>query len=121
MASLFSSFSAAPVEVEVKLTGEEDRKQVEVKGDKDQKVMCPVYYDGESVVGQVCQNEPLVVQSFLVTTIYLHICTEFGQLLTAVGACTDKGWQEVPARRYQNRAHRVYRYVPYSPFATGLD
>lgn len=53
MASLFSSFSAAPVDVEIKLAGEEDRKQVEVKGDKDQKVMCPVYYDGESVVGQV--------------------------------------------------------------------
>jgi vacuolar protein sorting-associated protein 26 len=53
MASLFASFSAAPVEVEVKLAGEDERKQVEVKGDKDQKVMCPVFYDGESVSGQV--------------------------------------------------------------------
>jgi vacuolar protein sorting-associated protein 26 len=54
MASLFASFSAAPVEVEIKLAGEDERKQVEVKGDKDQKVMCPVFYDGESVAGQVC-------------------------------------------------------------------
>ena len=60
MTSLFASFSAAPVEVEVKLAGEDDRKQVEVKGDKDQKVMCPIYYDGESVVGQVCPPHPHV-------------------------------------------------------------
>lgn len=52
MASLFS-FGQTPVEVEIKLAGEEQRKQVEVKGDKDQKAMCPVYYDGESVSGLV--------------------------------------------------------------------
>ncbi|ORY26886.1 vacuolar protein sorting-associated protein 26-domain-containing protein [Naematelia encephala] len=52
MASFFA-FSSQPVEVEVKLAGEEERRQVEVKGEKDKKEMCPVYYDGESVVGQV--------------------------------------------------------------------
>ncbi|KAI9635480.1 Membrane coat complex Retromer, subunit VPS26 [Dioszegia hungarica] len=52
MASFFN-FGAAPVEVDIRLAGEDDRKQVEVKGEKDQKVMCPVFYDGESVVGQV--------------------------------------------------------------------
>lgn len=49
----FFNFGAAPVDVDIRLTGEDDRKQVEVKGEKDQKVMCPVYYDGESIVGQV--------------------------------------------------------------------
>ncbi|ORX34358.1 vacuolar protein sorting-associated protein 26-domain-containing protein [Kockovaella imperatae] len=52
MASFFN-FAAQPVEVEIKLTGEDDRRQVEVKGEKDKKEMCPVYYDGESVTGQV--------------------------------------------------------------------
>lgn len=52
MASLFS-FGQTPVEVDIKLAGEEQRRQVEVKGEKDQKVMCPVYYDGESVTGLV--------------------------------------------------------------------
>lgn len=51
MASFFNF--AAPVEVDVKLEGEQERKQVEIKGEKDRKEMCPVYYDGESVVGQV--------------------------------------------------------------------
>ncbi|RSH90231.1 Vacuolar protein sorting-associated protein 26B-like protein [Saitozyma podzolica] len=52
MASFFN-FAASPVELEIKLAGEDDRRQVEVKGEKDQKVLCPVYYDGESVTGQV--------------------------------------------------------------------
>ncbi|CAD6566599.1 MAG: hypothetical protein TREMPRED_002813 [Tremellales sp. Tagirdzhanova-0007] len=52
MASFFN-FAGQPVEVEIKLTGEAERRQVEVKGDKEKKEMCPVYYDGESVVGQV--------------------------------------------------------------------
>ena len=52
MASFFS-FASQPVEVEIKLAGEEDRRIVEVKGEKDKKEICPVYYDGESVVGQV--------------------------------------------------------------------
>ena len=49
----FFNFASQPVEVEIKLAGEDDRRQVEVKGEKDKKEMCPVYYDGESVVGQV--------------------------------------------------------------------
>lgn len=48
-----SFFFASPVDVDVKLDGEDDRKQVEVKVDKEKPVRCPVYYDGESVVGQV--------------------------------------------------------------------
>jgi hypothetical protein len=54
MAAIFG-FGGTPVDVEIKLQGEEDRRQVEVKADKDKKEMCPVYYDGESVVGTVCR------------------------------------------------------------------
>jgi vacuolar protein sorting-associated protein 26 len=46
-------FFASPVDVDIKLEGEEDRRQVEIKGDKDKTMRCPIYYDGESVAGQV--------------------------------------------------------------------
>ncbi|KNZ72086.1 Vacuolar protein sorting-associated protein 26B-like [Termitomyces sp. J132] len=46
-------FFASPIDVDVKLEGEELRKQVEIKSDKDKTISCPVYYDGESVTGQV--------------------------------------------------------------------
>lgn len=49
----FFSFASAPVDVEIRFTGEDERKQVEIKGDKEQKEQSPVYYDGESVEGQV--------------------------------------------------------------------
>lgn len=63
MASLFS-FGGVPVDVEIKLQGEDERRQVEVKGEKDKKEMCPVYYDGESVVGQV-SGEGVIESSLL--------------------------------------------------------
>jgi vacuolar protein sorting-associated protein 26 len=50
-------FFATPVEIDVKLEGEEARKVVDVKQEKERKESCPVYYDGEPVVGQV--SEPL--------------------------------------------------------------
>jgi len=46
-------FFASPIDVDVRLEGEEQRKQVEIKTDKEKTVSCPVYYDGESVTGQV--------------------------------------------------------------------
>jgi len=46
-------FFSSPVDVDVILEGEEVRKQVESKAEKDRPVSCPVYYDGESVSGQV--------------------------------------------------------------------
>ena len=46
-------FFASPVDVEVKLDGEDERKQVDMKGEKDRIITCPVYYDGDSVSGQV--------------------------------------------------------------------
>ncbi|KAG6329027.1 hypothetical protein ID866_10063 [Astraeus odoratus] len=38
-------FFASPVDVDIKLEGEELRKQVETKTDKEKTVSCPVYYD----------------------------------------------------------------------------
>lgn len=47
-------FFAFPIDVDYKLDGEDLRKQVELKGEKERVVQAPVYYDGESVGGQVC-------------------------------------------------------------------
>ena len=49
-------FFASPVDVDIRLEGEDDRKKVEIKADKEKMVSCPVYYDGESVAGQVCSK-----------------------------------------------------------------
>ena len=46
-------FFASAIDVDVKLEGEELRKQVEVKSEKDKNITSPVYYDGDSVTGQV--------------------------------------------------------------------
>ena len=46
-------FFSSPLDVDVRLEGEELRKQVEAKSEKDRPVSSPVYYDGESVSGQV--------------------------------------------------------------------
>ena len=46
-------FFASSIDAEVKLEGEDLRKQVEIKGEKDKTISCPVYYDGDSVTGQV--------------------------------------------------------------------
>ncbi|KAG8999371.1 Vacuolar protein sorting-associated protein 26B [Tulasnella sp. JGI-2019a] len=45
-------FFASPVDVEIRLEGEDQRKLVDIKGDKDRKESNPVYFDGESVIGQ---------------------------------------------------------------------
>ena len=52
-------FFASPIDVDIKLEGEEQRKQVEIKGEKEKTISCPVYYDGDSVTGQV-SNASLV-------------------------------------------------------------
>jgi hypothetical protein len=41
------------IDVEVRLEGEDERKSVEVRVDKEKKERCPVYLDGEGVNGQV--------------------------------------------------------------------
>jgi hypothetical protein len=47
-------FFASPIDIDVKLEGEDVRKQVDIKGEKEKVISCPVYYDGDSVSGQVC-------------------------------------------------------------------
>lgn len=47
-------FFASPIDVDVKLEGEDIRKQVDVKQEKERVVSCPVYYDGDSIGGTVC-------------------------------------------------------------------
>ena len=49
-----SYFFASPIDVEIKLEGEDLRKKVDMKLEKEKTVSCSVYYDGESVAGQVC-------------------------------------------------------------------
>ncbi|GAA97608.1 uncharacterized protein L969DRAFT_87706 [Mixia osmundae IAM 14324] len=45
-------FSGSPLDVEILLDGEHERKQLEIKADgKDKRERCPIYYDGESVKG----------------------------------------------------------------------
>ena len=46
-------FFASPIDIEIKLEGEEARKSVDAKLEKEKTVSCPVYYDGESLSGQV--------------------------------------------------------------------
>jgi len=46
-------FFASPIDIDVKLEVEEQRKQVEIKSEKEKNISCPVYYDGDSVIGQV--------------------------------------------------------------------
>lgn len=51
--SWLPSFSPG-LDADILLYGEDERKIVEVKGEKEgRKETCPVYYDGESVKGQV--------------------------------------------------------------------
>lgn len=49
--SLFS-FSA-PVDIDIRFNGEEQRKLVEVKVDRDRREKFPLYFDGETVAGRV--------------------------------------------------------------------
>ncbi|KAF9432648.1 Vacuolar protein sorting-associated protein 26B [Entomortierella beljakovae] len=51
VANLFG-FSA-PVDIEIMYNGEEDRKMVEVKVDKDKREKFPLFFDGETVSGKV--------------------------------------------------------------------
>ncbi|ODN75340.1 hypothetical protein L202_06516 [Cryptococcus amylolentus CBS 6039] len=49
----FFKLPAAPVEVEIILPGEQERRQVEVKSEGGKPEPCPVYYDGETIEGHV--------------------------------------------------------------------
>lgn len=49
-------FFTSPVDVDIKLEGEDERKNVDLKIEKERNVSCPVYYDGDAVVGQACHG-----------------------------------------------------------------
>lgn len=66
-------FFASPIDIDVKLEGEELRKQVDMKSDKDRTVSCPVYYDGDSVAGQVCSVSCRVVTSKMITPLQVTL------------------------------------------------
>lgn len=58
MASWLSPLLTSTLDVDVRLldgteSTDDTRKQVEVKTEKDKKEICPVYYDGETVAGEV--------------------------------------------------------------------
>ena len=46
-------FFGQAVDIDVSVENEEARKQVEIKLEKDRKESCPVFYDGESIIGKV--------------------------------------------------------------------
>ena len=81
-------FFASPIDVDIKLEGEEQRKQVEIKGEKDKTISCPVYYDGDSVTGQVSDSSLLATRCSLLTATY------------SKGHPTRSGWQEDCPRGY---------------------
>jgi hypothetical protein len=80
-------FFASPIDVDIKLDGEETRKQVEMKVEKEKNVSCPVYYDGESISGQVRLN----ISSL---SLFLTILSEF------LGINTRPRWEESSTRRH---------------------
>jgi vacuolar protein sorting-associated protein 26 len=49
-------FFSSPIDIDVKLEGEDVRKQVDMKQEKERSISCPVYYDGDSVGGQVTRS-----------------------------------------------------------------
>lgn len=48
-----SFFFGSTVDIDIKLDGEEERKQVELKAEKERTVSCPVFFDGDTVSGTV--------------------------------------------------------------------
>jgi vacuolar protein sorting-associated protein 26 len=58
-------FFASPIDVDIKLDGEEARKLVEIKAEKEKTVQCPVYYDGDNISGQVRAQPRLFLYSFM--------------------------------------------------------
>lgn len=53
---------SAPVDIQIAFKGEEERKMVEVKVDKDRREKFPLYFDGETVAGKVrCLVKPTML------------------------------------------------------------
>ena len=67
-------FFASPVDIDIRLEGEEARKQVEIKLEKERKESCPVYYDGDSIVGQVSVRCNPLTQGCWTNYLYRRQC-----------------------------------------------
>ena len=96
-------FFSSPVDVDIKLEGEEVRKQIESKAEKDRPVSCPVYYDGETVSGQVRQARvyaPCPFSSFISVA-----------LRTMAGHSSRSRRQAHYTRGNQSRVCGEYRHV----------
>lgn len=76
-------FFASPVDVDIHVDGEDKRKQVELKLEKERRESCPVYYDGESVVGQV--KLPLLSQMLSLRRLYMLYLLSLGSLSVWTG------------------------------------
>ena len=74
-------FFASPIDVDIKLEGEDQRKQVEMKTDKEKTISCPVYYDGDSVAGQVRTSFTSAARNSI-----------------SIGIDTCAGWEEAAAQ-----------------------
>ncbi|KAG0030211.1 hypothetical protein BGZ82_007520 [Podila clonocystis] len=51
MSSLFGL--STPVDIDIRFNGQEQRKQIEAKVDKDRRDKFPLYFDGETVAGKI--------------------------------------------------------------------
>jgi hypothetical protein len=65
-------------DVLIKLSDAETRKKVDIKGEGEEKLKLPVYYDGESVSGQVC------VYVCMCVCVYVCVC-----VWVCVGVCFE--------------------------------
>jgi vacuolar protein sorting-associated protein 26 len=91
-------FFASPIDVDVKLEGEEVRKQVDMKQEKERSISCPVYYDGDSIGGQVRRYDHWIYQPF-------------ADIFMLAGCDSCSGWEEVDSRRDQGGICRQHRCV----------
>jgi Vacuolar protein sorting-associated protein 26 len=107
--SMAAYFFASPVDVDVKLEGEDIRKQVDVKQEKERTISCPVYYDGESIGGTVCNLSTIVGLSAFARNVIIYVVTD---------SYTGSGWQEVDTRGYKGGVCGKYRYTLSLPYAS---
>jgi hypothetical protein len=96
-------FFASPVDVDVKVEGEEQRKHVDMKLEKERVVSCPVFYDGESVGGQVS------LPFFFFFFFWVFFREPENPLACALGGFSSEGREKDNARGHQGGVRRVHR------------
>lgn len=112
--SWLPSFSPG-LDADILLSGEDERKIMEVKGEKEgRRETCPVYYDGESVKGQVSLVSKC--RSCFYKLFYLVSQERIADLSTMqpfamarTGRHPSEGWKSSQARWHQGRVRWQYR------------